>query len=246
MNKVAIVTGGSAGIGRAVGLALAEADWKVIIAGRNQQNLAAVCKESNGKITAITTDVCHEESVAALFTQTLTLFGRIDLLFNNAGTGATGKPIAELSIDEWTSVMNTNVTGSFLCAREAFKHMPKQTPKGGRIINNGSISAHVPRPHFVPYTVSKHAMTGLTRSLSLEGREHDIACGQIDIGNAATDMTQDFAIGSPQADGSIMAEPTMDISNVVSSVLHMANLPLNANVQFMTVLATKMPYIGRG
>lgn len=248
MNKVAIVTGGGSGIGRAVGLALVESGWQVVLAGRNQVTLDTTCGEASMErnILGVATDVADEASVCRLFDAAISNFGRIDLLFNNAGTGALPKPIADLSLDDWSPVIATNVTGAFLCAREAFRRMAIQQPKGGRIINNGSISAQVPRPNFVPYTVSKHAITGLTRALALEGRQHDIACGQIDIGNAATQMTSGIAAGSLQADGTIAPEPVMDVSNVVASVLHMASLPLEANVQFLTVVATKMPFAGRG
>jgi len=246
MTGVAIVTGGGSGVGRAVGLALAHAGWRVVIAGRRQAALDVVRAESDGDMVAIAADVADENSVKTLFDQAIAHFGRIDLLFNNAGTGAPATPVSEISLDAWSSVLSVNVTGSFLCAREAFRRMAAQSPQGGRIINNGSISAHVPRPNFVPYTVSKHAITGLTRALSLEGRVHNIAVGQIDIGNAATSMTSGIAAGSLQADGSLAAEPMMDVSNVAASVVHMASLPLDANVQFMTVMATTMPFIGRG
>jgi NAD(P)-dependent dehydrogenase (short-subunit alcohol dehydrogenase family) len=208
--------------------------------------LAAVCAERPDDFLGIATDVRDEYSVCALFDQAVARFGRIDLLFNNAGTATTPSAVSDVSLDDWTSVIAVNVTGAFLCAREAFRRMAAQTPRGGRIINNGSLSAHVPRPHSAPYTVSKHAITGLTRALSLEGRAHDIACGQIDIGNAATSMTAGIAAGSLQADGNIAPEPTIDVGHVAATVVHMASLPLDANIQFLTVMATKMPFIGRG
>jgi NAD(P)-dependent dehydrogenase (short-subunit alcohol dehydrogenase family) len=246
MTGYAIVTGGGSGVGRATALALACAGWRVMIAGRRREPLDAVCAEGGDVLSAETCDVTDEASVAALFGAAADRFRRIDLLFNNAGIGARPAPVADVSLDDWQKVLGINTTGAFLCAREAFRHMARQDPKGGRIINNGSLSAQMPRPWSTAYTVSKHAVTGLTRMLSLEGRAHDIACGQIDIGNAATDMTRAMAIGVPQADGSLAAEPTIDAANIAASVVHMAGLPLDANVQFMTVMATKMPFIGRG
>ena len=246
MTGSAIVTGGGSGVGCATALALAEAGWQVMIAGRRHDALDAVSAESEGAILAQVCDVTDEASVAALFTAAAGHFGRIDLLFNNAGVAAQPAPVAEVALDDWQKVLSINVTGAFLCAREAFRHMARQSPKGGRIINNGSLSAQMPRPWSTAYTVSKHAITGLTRMLSLEGRAHDIACGQIDIGNAATEMTRAMATGVPQADGSLAVEPTIDVANIAASVVHMASLPLDANVQFMTVMATKMPFIGRG
>jgi NAD(P)-dependent dehydrogenase (short-subunit alcohol dehydrogenase family) len=246
MTKVAIVTGGGSGIGRAAGLALAQAGWCVVVAGRHQPALDAVVAEGRGDMLGIAADVTNESSVATLFEQTIAHFGRIDLLFNNAGIGLKSKPVTDIDVDDWAAVLAVNVTGSFLCAREAFRRMANQAPRGGRIINNGSLSAQVPRPQFAPYTVSKHAITGLTRALSLEGRAHNIAVGQIDIGNTATSMTSGIAAGSLQADGTLAAEPMMDVDNVAKSVVHMASLPLDANVQFMTVMATAMPFIGRG
>jgi NAD(P)-dependent dehydrogenase (short-subunit alcohol dehydrogenase family) len=240
------VTGGGTGIGRAVALALATAGWRVVIAGRHQAALAAVCAERPEALLAVPSDVTDEQSVGHLFDRTAARFGRIDLLFNNAGTAAPPTAFADVSLADWSTVIGVNVTGAFLCAREAFRRMAAQSPRGGRIINNGSLSAQVPRPHSAPYTVSKHAITGLTRSLSLEGRAYDIACGQIDIGNAATSMTSGIAAGSLQADGSTAPEPTMDVTHVAATVVHMASLPLDANVQFLTVMATKMPFIGRG
>jgi NAD(P)-dependent dehydrogenase (short-subunit alcohol dehydrogenase family) len=246
MNRVAIVTGGGSGIGRAVGLALGRAGWRVVLAGRREAALNAVRAESSDDLVPITTDVTDEHSVGRLFDQTVARLGRIDLLFNNAGAASPSSGIADIALSDWSSIFSVNVTGAFLCAREAFRRMAAQSPRGGRIINNGSLSAHVPRPRSAPYTVSKHAMTGLTRALSLEGREFDIACGQIDIGNAATRMTAGFAAGSMQADGTIAPEPTMDVANVAATVVYMASLPPEANVQFLTVMATKMPFIGRG
>ena len=233
-------------MGRATALALVEAGWRVTIAGRRRDPLDAVAAESDGAIFTQSCDVTDEESVRALFAAAAERFGRIDLLFNNAGIAARPAPLAEVALDDWQKVLAANVTGAFLCAREAFRHMARQSPKGGRIINNGSLSAQMPRPWSTAYTVSKHAITGLTRMLSLEGRAHDIACGQIDIGNAATEMTRAMATGVPQADGSLAVEPTIDVGNVAASVVHMASLPLDANIQFMTVMATKMPFIGRG
>ena len=246
MNRVAIVTGGGSGIGRAVGLALGRAGWRVVLAGRREAALDAVRAESSDDLVPITTDVTDEHSVRRLFDQTIDRLGRVDLLFNNAGAASPSSRIADVALSDWSSIISVNLTGAFLCAREAFRRMAAQSPRGGRIINNGSLSAHVPRPRSAPYTVSKHAMTGLTRALSLEGREFDIACGQIDIGNAATRMTTRIAAGSMQADGTIAAEPTMDVANVAASVVYMAGLPPEANVQFLTVMATKMPFIGRG
>jgi NAD(P)-dependent dehydrogenase (short-subunit alcohol dehydrogenase family) len=246
MNRVAIVTGGGSGIGRAVGLALGRAGWRVVLAGRREAALDAVRAESSDDLVPIATDVTDEHSVRRLFDQAIARLGRVDLLFNNAGAASPSSRIADVALSDWSSIISVNLTGAFLCAREAFRRMAAQSPRGGRIINNGSLSAHVPRPRSAPYTVSKHAMTGLTRALSLEGREFDIACGQIDIGNAATRMTAGFAAGSMQADGTIASEPTMDVANVAASVVYMAGLPPEANVQFLTVMATKMPFIGRG
>jgi NAD(P)-dependent dehydrogenase (short-subunit alcohol dehydrogenase family) len=246
VSGVAIVTGGGSGVGRAVALGLARAGWQVVIAGRRQSALAAVCAERPEDIFAIAADVSDEHSVCNLFDQSVARLGRIDLLFNNAGTAAAPAAVPDTSLADWSSVIAVNVTGAFLCAREAFRRMAAQSPRGGRIINNGSLSAQVPRPNFAPYTVSKHAITGLTRALSLEGRAHDIACGQIDIGNAATSMTGGIAAGALQADGRRAQEPTIDVDHVAATVVHMAGLPLDANIQFLTVMATKMPFIGRG
>jgi NAD(P)-dependent dehydrogenase (short-subunit alcohol dehydrogenase family) len=247
--KVAIVTGAGSGIGRAVSLALLAAGWSVALAGRRAEALAetaALAGEAAGHALPQATDVADPASVAALFAATKARFGRLDLLFNNAGTGAPPVPLEELSVEHWKRVVDINLTGAFLCTQAAFRLMKDQDPRGGRIINNGSISAHVPRPRSVAYTATKHAITGLTRSTSLDGRAYDIACGQIDIGNAGTEMTRAMSKGVMQADGSIAAEAVMDVAAVADAVLYMAGLPLEANVQFMTVMATKMPFIGRG
>jgi len=246
MTGNAIVTGGGSGVGRATALALAAAGWRVLVAGRRQDLLDGVCAEGGDATSAAICDVSDQASVAALFATAASRFGRVDLLFNNAGVAAQPALVADVELDDWHKVMATNVTGAFLCAREAFRTMAAQDPQGGRIINNGSLSAQMPRPYSTAYTVSKHAVTGLTRMLSLEGRAHNIACGQIDIGNAATAMTRVMTSGVPQADGSLAVEPTIDVGNIAASVVHMASLPLDANVQFMTVMATKMPFIGRG
>ena len=237
---IAVVTGAGSGIGRAAAQALMADGWSVVLAGRREAQLL----ETGGGLV-VPTDVTDPASVAALFTATLQRYGRVDLLFNNAGVGLS-VPIADVAYEDWKRVVDTNLTGSFLCAQAAFRAMAGQEPRGGRIINNGSLSAYVPRPASVAYTATKHAITGLTRSLSLEGRAHDIACGQIDVGNAHTELAARMTQGVPQADGSIVAEPTMDVGHVGRAVAHMASLPLDANVQFMTVMATKMPYIGRG
>ena len=248
-RKIAIVTGASAGIGRQVAITLLRAGYAVALAGRRAEALAATAEaagDAGSRALPVPTDVGDPAAVARLFAETRARFGRLDLLFNNAGIGARAVPLEELSAEEWQSVVDVNLTGPFLCTQEAFRIMKDQDPRGGRIINNGSISAHVPRPHSAPYTATKHAITGLTRSTSLDGRRYDIACGQIDIGNAATDMTARMAEGVPQADGSTAVEPTMDAQHVADAVLYMDSLPLDANVQFMTVMATKMPFIGRG
>lgn len=248
MTKIALVTGAGSGIGRQSALALATAGFHVVLTGRRESALNETIELSGtaDKMTAISSDVTQSESVDALFAAIEKEHGRLDVLFNNAGTNVPAMPIDELSVEQWKQVIDVNLTGAFLCARGAFALMRKQDPQGGRIINNGSISAYVPRPGSVPYTVSKHAITGLTRTLSLDGRAFNIACGQIDIGNTASDMTEQMNAGVPQADGSIKPEPTMDTSHVANAVVNMAELPLNANVQFMTIMATAMPFIGRG
>jgi NAD(P)-dependent dehydrogenase (short-subunit alcohol dehydrogenase family) len=248
INKVAIVTGAGTGIGKAVSLALLEDGYRVALAGRRQEPLERVVAESAAgrRALAIPTDVRDAQSVQALFAKTREAFGRLDLLFNNAGIGAPGLPLEELSLEQWKAVVDTNLTGVFLCTQEAIKLMKDQEPRGGRIINNGSISAHTPRPNSAPYTATKHAVTGLTKSTSLDGRQYDIACGQIDIGNAHTELAARMANGVPQANGSVAVEPLMDVSHVARAVVHMASLPLDANVQFMTIMATKMPFVGRG
>lgn len=247
MPKVAIVTGAGSGIGRAVSLALLKSGWSVALAGRRREQLGETAGLTEGGETLVhPTDVADEASVDGLFAATKARFGRLDLLFNNAGTGAPPVALEDHALDHWKRVVDVNLTGAFLCTRAAFRLMKDQDPRGGRIINNGSISAHAPRPRSIAYTATKHAITGLTRSTSLDGRAYDIACGQIDIGNAGTLMTQAIARGVPQADGSMKAEPVMDVSAVADAVLYMAGLPLSANVQFMTVMATQMPFIGRG
>jgi len=248
-NKIALVTGAGSGIGRAVSLALQGAGYSVVLAGRRAAELertAAVARAGGGQMLAVPTDVGNPGAVRALFARTKEAFGRLDLLFNNAGIGAPGIPMEDLSYEQWNTVVTVNLTGPFLCAQEAIKIMKAQSPRGGRIVNNGSISAHVPRPNSAPYTATKHAITGLTKCISLDGRKYDIACGQIDIGNAATELTARMSSGVPQADGSRKPEPVMDVQHVADAVLYMANLPLDANVQFMTVMATNMPFVGRG
>ncbi len=248
-DKVAIVTGAGSGIGRQVALALLGEGYSVALAGRRAAPLEETVTEAGAagsRALAVATDVSDPASVGALFATTKEAFGRLDLLFNNAGINAPGIPLEDLSYEQWTAVVAINLTGAFLCTQEAFKLMKGQDPRGGRIINNGSISAHVPRPHSAPYTATKHAITGLTKSTALDGRKYDIACGQIDIGNAATPMTERMAEGVPQADGSVAVEPTMDAADVGRAVAFMASLPLDSNVQFLTVMATKMPFIGRG
>jgi NAD(P)-dependent dehydrogenase (short-subunit alcohol dehydrogenase family) len=247
--KVAIVTGAGSGIGKAAALALIREGYAVVLAGRRKDRLEAAAlegKASGARTLVVPTDVGDPASVKALFAKTKAAFGRLDLLFNNAGMGAPPVPLEDLTYEQWKSVVDANLTGAFLCTQEAFKLMKSQEPRGGRIINNGSISAHAPRPNSAPYTSTKHAMTGLTKSTSLDGRKYDIACGQIDIGNAATEMTARMKAGVPQAHGAIAVEPTMDVENVARSVVLMASLPLDANVQFLTVMATKMPFVGRG
>jgi NAD(P)-dependent dehydrogenase (short-subunit alcohol dehydrogenase family) len=245
MERIAVITGGGSGIGKAAGLKLAQAGWRVVLAGRRLSVLEEAAA-AHDNLTPLAADVTDEASVRALFEETVLRFGRLDLLFNNAGVFTPATPFGQTSLEAFTTSLNINVAGSFLCARAAFRIMAEQDPRGGRIINNGSLSAHVPRPQAVSYTVSKHAITGLTRSLSLEGRAFGIACGQIDIGNAVTELSAGFAKGSLQANATTMVEPMMDVEHAAESVLHMASLPLSANVQFMTVMATSMPYIGRG
>jgi len=248
-NKVAVVTGAGTGIGKAAALALLNNGYRVALAGRRKELLEQTVKDAGpagARALVVPTDVSDPESVRALFARTKEAFGRLDVLFNNAGINAPGIPLEELSYEKWKAVVDINLTGAFLCTQEAFKLMKSQDPRGGRIINNGSISAHAPRPNSAPYTATKHAITGLTKSTSLDGRKYDIACGQIDIGNAATELTARMARGVPQADGSIAVEPLMDVNHVANAVLYMAGLPLDANVQFMTVMATKMPFVGRG
>ncbi len=246
-DKVAIVTGAGSGIGRAAALALAQAGYAVALAGRRKEPLEETAAELPGAASLVApTDVADPASVAALFDATKQAFGRLDLLFNNAGLTAPPVPLEELSVEQWRHVVDVNLTGVFLCTQAAIRLMKDQTPRGGRIINNGSISADRPRPNSAPYTATKHAITGLTKSTSLDGRAYDIACGQIDIGNAATPMTAKMSEGMPQADGSIAPEPTFDVAEIGRAIVYMASLPLDANVQFMTIMATKMPYIGRG
>ncbi|MEM7530978.1 MAG: SDR family oxidoreductase [Chloroflexota bacterium] len=248
-NKVAIITGGGSGIGKSSALALLAEGYCVAVAGRRMERLQEVVDEAGDatdRVLAVQTDVTDPASVKNLFDRTIEAFGRVDVLFNNAGTGAPPKLLEELPVEDWQRVVNVNLTGSFLCTQEAFRVMKSQEPMGGRIINNGSISAHVPRPNSAPYTATKHAVTGLTRSTSLDGRKYNIACGQVDVGNAETEMASRMKDGVPQADGSIAAEPLMDVSNVAKTIVYMASLPLDANVQFVTVMATKMPFIGRG
>ena len=248
-TKVALVTGAGSGIGRTVTLALLGAGYQVVLAGRRTEALqetVAIAATRKASALAVPTDITDPAAVRALFSQTEQAFGRLDLLFNNAGVGIPSAELEDVTADQWQRVVQTNLSGPFFCTQEAFRLMKRQTPQGGRIINNGSISAHAPRPNSAPYTATKHAVTGLTRSTSLDGRKYNIACGQIDIGNAATEMAMRIAEGVPQADGSIRPEPLIDPSIVADAVLYMASLPLDANVQFMTVMATKMPFIGRG
>lgn len=248
-DKVAIVTGAGSGIGRAVALALMRAGYAVGLAGRRAEPLndvVAKAESAGFRAMAVPTDVGDAASVQALFDAVIQEFGRLDLLFNNAGMGAPAIPLEDLTLEQWQAVVNANLTGVFLCTQQAFKVMKSQDPQGGRIINNGSISAHTPRPNSAPYTATKHGVTGLTKSTSLDGRKYDIACGQIDIGNAATEMTEAMAHGVSQADGTIAPEPRMDVEHVADAVVHMASLPLDTNVLFMTIMATKMPHIGRG
>jgi NAD(P)-dependent dehydrogenase (short-subunit alcohol dehydrogenase family) len=248
-RKVAIVTGVGSGIGRAAALALLAQGYSVALAGRRREALeqtAALVGADAGRALVVSTDVTDPQSVQELFDSTVATFGRLDLLFNNAGTGAPPIPLEDLTVEQWRRVVDTNLTGPFLCTQAAFRVMKSQDPRGGRIINNGSISAHTPRPNSAPYTATKHAITGLTKSTALDGRKYDIACGQIDIGNAATEMTARMSSGIIQPNGEIMIEPTMDVENVAKAVVYMASLPLDANVLFLTVMATKMPLVGRG
>ena len=249
MERVALVTGAGSGIGRAAALALAKVGWDVVIAGRRADALDKTVAQGEGaagRLFPVVADLTDPESVDALFAAVARRLGRLDLLFNNAGVGAPPVPLEDLTLAQWRAVVDTNLTGAFLCAQHAIRMMKAQVPQGGRIINNGSISAHSPRPRSAPYTATKHAITGLTKAIALDGRPFDIACGQIDIGNAATEMTHRMTAGVPQANGSMLVEPRINVSHVAEAVLYMANLPLEANVQFMTVMATKMPFIGRG
>ena len=247
--KVAVVTGGGTGVGRAAALALAGEGFAVVVSGRRPEPLKEVASEigsTGGRAIVVPTDVTDPESIRALFTRAVEVFGRLDLLFNNAGMGAPAIPLEDLSVEQWRAVVDTNLTGSFLCTQEAFRIMKSQSPPGGRIINNGSISAHTPRPFSAPYTSTKHAITGLTKSTALDGRAYDIACGQIDIGNAETDMTARMARGVAQPNGTTMTEPTMAVENVGRAIAYMATLPPDANALFLTVMATRMPFVGRG
>jgi len=248
-NKVAIITGAGSGIGKAVALAFLEDGYRVALAGRRQDALDGTIKEAGNKgasAIAVPTDVSDAAAVKNLFQTARDKFGRIDVVFNNAGVNAPGVPLEELTLEQWKTVVDINLTGMFLCIQEAFRAMKDQDPRGGRIINNGSISAHAPRPNSAPYTATKHGVTGLTKCASLDGRKYDIACGQIDIGNAMTELAARMAKGVPQADGSIKPEAMMNVKEVASAALYMASLPLDTNVQFMTIMATKMPFVGRG
>jgi NAD(P)-dependent dehydrogenase (short-subunit alcohol dehydrogenase family) len=247
--KVAVVTGAGTGIGKAAAMALVKEGYRVAFAGRRREPLEQAIAEAaaaQGAALAIPTDVSDPASVRALFARVREAFGRLDVLFNNAGVGAPGVNLEELTFEQWKNVVDINLTGVFLCTQQAMLMMKDQVPRGGRIINNGSISAHAPRPNSAPYTATKHAITGLTKSTSLDGRKYDIACGQIDIGNAATDLAARMAKGVPQANGQVAVEPLMDVQHVASAIVYMASLPLEANVQFLTVMATKMPFVGRG
>jgi len=248
-GKIAMITGAGTGIGRACALAMLADGWSVVLAGRRPGPLEKTKADAGSdgvRALAVPTDVSDPASVQALFARTTEAFGRLDFLFNNAGANAPGVPMEELTVEQWRHVVDVNLTGTFLCTREAFRLMKSQTPRGGRIVNNGSISAHAPRPNSAPYTSTKHAITGLTRSTSLDGRKYDIACGQLDVGNALTEMAARMADGVPQANGEVAVEPLMDPENVARALVYMASLPLDANVQTMTVMATKMPFVGRG
>ncbi|MCH8292332.1 SDR family oxidoreductase [Candidatus Poribacteria bacterium] len=249
ITKVAIVTGAGSNIGQRTSIALLEEGYCVVLAGRRVIALQSTVKDAGSagsRALVVPTDVTSPAAIEALFAKTKEAFGRLDLLFNNAGIGAPGIPLEDLSYEQWKAVVDTNLTGSFLCTQQAFKIMKSQNPRGGRIINNGSVSAHVPRVNSAPYASTKHALTGLTKATSLDGRKYDIACGQIDIGNASINSAHQTSRGSPQASGEVVVEPRMDTDDVARAVVYMASLPLSANVQFMTVMATKMPYIGRG
>jgi NAD(P)-dependent dehydrogenase (short-subunit alcohol dehydrogenase family) len=248
-SKIAIVTGAGSGIGKSVAIALAQNGYSVVLAGRRKEPLettALEVRQANSEALVVPADINDPAAVRDLFARTKEAFGRLDLLFNNAGTSGPAIPLEDLAYEKWKSIVDTNLTGTFLCTQEAFKIMKSQEPRGGRIINNGSISAHAPRPNSAPYTASKHGVTGLTKATSLDGRKYDIACGQIDIGNASTHMAERMKKGVPQPNGTVAIEPTMDPADVARAVVYMASLPLDANVQFMTVMATKMPFIGRG
>jgi NAD(P)-dependent dehydrogenase (short-subunit alcohol dehydrogenase family) len=245
-EKIAVITGAGTGIGKAAALALSQEGYAVVLFGRRKELLEEVAKQAKSRSLVVQGDVGDVAAVRALFAKTKETFGRLDLLFNNAGIGAPGVPLEDLPFEKWKAVVDTNLTGSFVCTQEAIKIMKDQTPRGGRIINNGSISAHAPRPNSVAYTSTKHAITGLTKSTSLDCRKYDIACGQIDIGNAETPLAARMKDGVPQAHGAIVPEPLMDVENVAKAIVYMASLPLDANVQFMTVMATKMPFVGRG
>ena len=249
LRKVAVVTGAGAGIGKCTALALLREGYSVVLVGRRAEPLEKTLKEAGpfgSQALVVPTDVSKPEAVRALFDKAKEVFGRVDLLFNNAGTNAPPVPLEDLTYEQWKSVMDVNLTGAFLCTQEAFRLMKSQTPRGGRIINNGSVSAHMPRPNSAPYTATKHGITGLTKATALDGRKYDIACSQIDIGNARTEMTAKMKGGVLQASGVVAVEPTMDVEHVARAVVYMASLPLDANVQFMTIMATKMPFVGRG